>query len=232
MIELDVVRQLAKQALTIATPRGTLDLSLWDRSKRLVCNVEHICKLPELSISRQQIDHLCLATATYFSDAGLARHLERENLGVNSGSYVTYGDDLSDICAEVVTAKLTGVAEKAKIEKINQIIIESNIRSTKRVEAMVLSDARNLEDMGVIGILNEFKRYVIDSKSISDALQSWKSKIDYRYWQARLKDGFRFESVRKLAEQRVAAAESFMNQLRIEAEAQDLQELTAHSVQV
>jgi len=95
---------------------------------------------------------------------------------------------------------------------------------------MILSDARNLDDMGAMGIFNEFRRYIIGGKSICDALQSWKMKIDYRYWQARLKKSFRFESVRKLAEQRLSAAEHFMNQLEVETEAQDLNELIAESL--
>ena len=92
---------------------------------------------------------------------------------------------------------------------------------------MILSDAQNLDDMGATGIFNEFKRHVAQGKGVTDALQSWKKKIDYRYWQARLKESFRFESVRKLAQQRLSATEYFMNQLKIEHSAKDLEELSA-----
>ena len=56
-------------------------------------------------------------------------------------------------------------------------------------------------------------------------MRSWQSKIDYRYWDARLKKSFRFESVRSLAQQRLLSAESFMEQLKKEAEGVDLVEL-------
>jgi hypothetical protein len=81
-----------------------------------------------------------------------------------------------------------------------------------------------------VGIFNEFRRYVVHGKGASDALQSWKRKIDYRYWDARLKESFRFESVRKLAAQRFTAAEYFMNQLAVENAARDLEELVIESL--
>ena len=76
MCELDIIRDLAKQALTITTPTGDIDSFLWDRGQRLVCNVEHICRLIEAAKTNFQIDHFCLKVATYFSDAGLARSLQ------------------------------------------------------------------------------------------------------------------------------------------------------------
>ena len=97
-------------------------------------------------------------------------------------------------------------------------------------ESMILSDARNLEDMGAVGLFHELRRYVIHGKSISDILESWKRKIDYGYWQARLKESFRFEPVRQLAEERFAAAVYFMNQLTVENGAHDLEKRLLESL--
>ena len=99
----------------------------------------------------------------------------------------------------------------------------------KMLEAMILSDASNLDDMGAIGIFSEFKRYIIGGKGVSNVLHTWKRKIDYKYWQARLKESFRFESVRKIAEQRLSTAEYFMNQLKVENTASDLEESSIDS---
>ena len=79
-------------------------------------------------------------------------------------------------------------------------------------------------------IYNEFRRYVIHGKGVSDVLESWKRKVDYRYWQARLKESYRFDSVRKLAERRFGATEYFMNQLDVEHGARDLEELVLESL--
>lgn len=229
MSDFDTIKDLAKQAVTIPTLTGAADNFLWDRAQRLVRNVELICQLPEIAETDLQIDRFALCTATYFSDAGLARHLEAGKTEAKPAFSDAISDELLNFCTEVIKEKLAGAVEKARIEKINRIITESVNRFTRMTEAMVLSDARNLDDMGAVGIFNEFKKYVIGGKGISDVLGVWKRKMDYRYWQARLKKSFRFESVRKLAEQRLAAAEHFMNQLRTETEARDLKELSVNS---
>ena len=231
MLELDIVRDLAKQALTIRTLTEGLDNSLWDRAQRLVRNVEYIWRLPELTKAGLSIDRFCLITATYFNDAGLARYLQthstaaKSTFTAKSASSNANNVDLMAFSAKVIGEKLSGAVEKAKIEKINRIITESSGRFTRMTEAMILSDARNLDDMGATGIFNEFRQYVIGGKGVSEAVQNWQKKIDYRYWQARLKKSFRFESVRRLAERRLFAADSFMNQLKVENTAVDLEEL-------
>ena len=225
MSELDTVRNLAKQVLTVPTLTGELDNSLWDRVRRLVRNAEYICRLPELAKPELQIDRFCLYAATYFSDAGLARYLDHGKTSDKLSVPDANSSDLLDFCTAVVEEKLQPCIDPARIEKINRIITEASNRFTTMTEAMILSDARNLDDMGAAGIFMQFKRFVSDGKAVSDALKGWKRKIDYRYWQARLKESFRFESVRKVASRRLIAAEHFMNQLKVEAEAGDLEEL-------
>jgi len=226
MFKLDGIRELAKQAVTLQAPAGGVDNSVWDRAERLVRTVDYICGLPELAQSSVQIDRFCLIAAAYFNEAGLARYLstkeQRGAFGLNEAN----GGELLDLSTEVVKETLADTVERAKIEKINRIIVESGSRSAGMMEAMILSDARNLEDMGAAGVLNEFRRFVCCGRGICDVVQNWRKKKDYRYWQARLKEGFRFEPMRRLAEQRLLAAEQFMKQLEVEAEAQDMKELS------
>lgn len=235
MSELDIIRDLARQALIVPIITSNPDSSLWDRALRLVRNVEYIRRLPELAEASLPIDRFCLVSATYFSDAGLAHHLEQTRASQSSKGKAadlacwqagSNGNGFLDVSADVVTEKLAGIVEKARIERINSIITESGSHLTQRTEAMILSDARNLDDMGAVGIFNELKRYVIGGKGVCGVLQNWKRKIDYGYWQARLREDFRFEQVRELAERRLATAEHFMNQLKAEAQALDVEELS------
>lgn len=224
MSKLDTIRELAKQAVTVRASAGSIDCSLWDRAQRLVRTVEYICGLPELARSSMQIDRFCLMAATYFNEAGLARYLGSNEHGRAFGPNEGNGEEMLELSTEVVEEVLADTVERAKIEKINRIIVESGSRSAGMMEAMILSDARNLEDMGAAGVLNEYRRFVCCGRGIRDVVQSWRKKKDYRYWQARLKEGFRFEAVRGLAEQRLSAVEQFMKQLEVEAEAEDLKE--------
>lgn len=229
MSELDIVRNLAREVLAIPTLSGELDNSLWDRAQRLVRNAEYICRLPELADTAAAIDRFCLTAAAYFSDAGLAQQFKSHQGVLSIAPSDLDSGDLLDSSAQLASQKLTGVLEPARIQKIGRVITECGDRLTRMTEAMVLSDARNLDDMGAVGIFNESKRCVVVGKGASDALQSWQKKVDYRYWQARLNEGFRFAQVRRIAEDRLAAAERYMDQLKVETEALDLEGLAVEA---
>jgi hypothetical protein len=186
--------------------------------------------MPELLDKSVPVDRFCLIAATYFADAGFARWADAEDTSSRLVLSDVSQTDLRDFSTQIVTDRLSGALAGPKIEKIDKIIVESSNRFTEMIEAMILSDARNLEDMGAVGLYHEFRKYVIHGKGVAEVLDSWKRKIDYRYWQARLKESFRFESVRKLAERRFSAAEFFMNQLQVEHSARDLEELLLESL--
>ncbi|MFC1739595.1 hypothetical protein ACFL1G_11205 [Planctomycetota bacterium] len=61
MTELDIVRGLARQVLTTSPGRPETEGWLWDRTQRLVCNVKHICRLPELAKAAPQIDFFLIS---------------------------------------------------------------------------------------------------------------------------------------------------------------------------
>ncbi|UCE98619.1 MAG: hypothetical protein JSV82_05365 [Planctomycetota bacterium] len=229
MSELEIVRELARESLTAAASTVELGAFLWERAQRLVRNAEYICQLPELGEAGLQVDRFCLVSAAYFSGAGLARYAGGKGLGAKSGLNDVNDDDLLELSVQVAEQKLAGAIEKSRIEKITRIITESGSYFTRMAEAMVLSDARNLDDMGLVGILNEYGRYICRGKGVSDILKSWQRKKDYRYWQARLEEGFRFPPVRKLAEQRLCTAEEFMDHLNMEAAGRDLEGLVVRS---
>lgn len=225
MSELDVIRDTAQQLLIVPTLSGEKDNFLLDRTQRIVRNVEHICRLPELTANNLLIDRFCLIAAAWFSDTGFAKYLDEQDLSSRIVLSDITAADIRDFSTQIVNDKLSGALNGQKIDKINKIIIESSNRFTNMTEAMVLSDARNLDDIGAVGIFNEFRRYVVHGRGVTDVLQSWKRKIDYQYWQARLKEGFRFDSVRQLAQQRFEAAQFFMNHLSDENNAKDIEEL-------
>jgi len=225
MSELELIKVLAEQALTVITPAGTSDNFLWDRAQRIAGNVEQICRLPELASADLRIDRFCLISAAYFIDAGLAkRSTTRSRTPVITPAEANAAE-LRDISTQVVTEKLTRAVPAARIDKINKIIIESGNRLTRMTEAMILADACSLDDIGAVGIFSELRRCAILGKGAADAVRSWKRKLDYRYWDARLEEGFRFESVRKIAAERFRVMESFMSQLTIETIGQDLEEI-------
>jgi hypothetical protein len=222
--ELDAIYQIAQKRMTFPAPSGARDNWLWGRALRILQNVDHICRLPELAEQAISIDRFCLVAATYFADSGLA-HFASNQKGAQQWPPADVANaDLCTVSTQTVSESLADVITDSRIDKINKIITGSFDRFTDVTEAMVLSDGRGLEDLGAAGLLDGFRGQIIGGKGVSDILESWKRKIDYGYWQARLKESFRFVAVRQIAERRFSAVEQFMSQLATENAAVDMQE--------
>ncbi|MCF7957724.1 MAG: hypothetical protein K9M57_04670 [Phycisphaerae bacterium] len=223
MADLTVIKEIAGQVLSVPTIKGTPDRYLIDRSNRILRHCGNISQLTE--VKRFQVDHECMQIATLFRDAGFARYADQED---NTNRMVLADltdDDMRDFSSQVVQEKLGGLLNARQIERVCSIIIESGKRGTSLIEAMILSDARNLDDMGAIGIFNEFRRYHVHGRGVTEAIKSWNRKVEYEYWNARLRESFRFDSVRELARSRMETAMEFMTKMNIENLAIDLEEI-------
>ena len=230
MTHLETVKQLAQQLLMAPSTMGLANTWLWDRTQRIVRNVDTICNLPEIAEANIAINRFCLTSAAYFADSGFTNYSGTDT--PDSGLVLSDINvaDLREFSAQLVSEHLSSHIEQVRIDKINRIILESNNRFCEMPEAMILSDARNLDDIGMVGLFNDFCACGVHGKGVSDALQSWKKKVDYRYWQARLKEGFRFDSVRQIATARYEQAESFMYQLEIENSTKDIEEVKIEQI--
>ncbi len=223
MTEMVIVREIAEKVLAIPTAKGNADRYLIDRANRILRHCGGIAQLNE--VKRFQVDQECLNIAAMMRDSGFARYANQEDDFARMVLADLTDDDMRDFSAQVVQHRLSGVLNPRQMERVCSIIIESGRRDTNLVEAMVLSDARNLDDMGSVGIFNEVRRYLVHGKGVTEALASWKRKIEYEYWVARIREGFRFESVRLIARQRLQAAQTFMDSLEAENMAGDLEKM-------
>lgn len=231
MSKLDLIKKIAKAALTINSLNNGSDNFLWDRGVRLANNVSYISQLPDVAGTTAALDSFSLLTAAYFNDAGLAQYLKNKSNNLKPLLSPDKTDHLLELCTEVVRQSLAKEIENQKIDKVICIIIESYSNTTPKIEARILSDARNLDDIGAVAIFNEFRQYFFTGKGIDNALKSWRRKIDYGYWKTRLEKSFQFESVRKIAESRLSSADCFMNQLKLETKAQDIQKFLGKTEQ-
>ena len=223
MADLQVFKEIAEQVLEIPTLKGTPDGYLIDRAYRILRHCGGIARLGE--VQRFQIDHDCLYIAAMFRDAGFAHYANQEDKVSRMVLADLTDEDTRDFSTQIVQEKLTELLTSERLERVCGIIIESGKRNTTIIEAMILSDARNLDDMGTIGIFNEMRCNILRGRGVADALTGWNRKIEYDYWTARLREGFRFESVRSIAEQRLITARKFMAQLDIENKAADLEKI-------
>ena len=223
MTDLNIIKEIAQQALAIIAIKGTADRYLIDRADRLLRYCGHISQLNDVQCF--QVDRQCLNIAALFRDSGFARYANEQDRSARIVLADLTDEDLRDFSAQVVQEKLTPLLNPRQMERTCSIILESGNRDTTLIEAMILSDARNLDDVGAVGIFTEFRRYAIHGRGVSEIQASWNRKIEYDYWSARLRESFRFEAVRKLAEQRLKTAEQFMARLDVENRAADLEDM-------
>ena len=223
MVDLGVITEIAEQVLAVPTIKGLPDRYLIDRAGRVLRHCGNIAQLKEVQCF--QIDRECLHIAALFRDAGFARYADQGNTVCRLVLADLSDEDLRDFSTQVVQERLVGLLNPRQLERVCSTILESGSRETTLIEAMILSDARNLEDMGAVGIFHECRRYVVHGRGVTEALSSWKRKVEYDYWSARLRESFRFEAVRELARKRLVVAERFMQQLALENRAGDMEDL-------
>ncbi len=119
------------------------------------------------------------------------------------------------------------VLEPRQLARAAQAIRDCNLRSTDLIEAQLLSESENLEEIGAIGIWRLARKCLAEGRSIVDMLNSWSRQREYHYWEARVNEGLRFDFTKRLAQQRLARMERFMVQLADESQLQDFSELVA-----
>jgi hypothetical protein len=79
-------------------------------------------------------------------------------------------------------------------------------RVPKLPDARVLADAVNLEDFGVSGLIVQTIQLCRQGDGLTQLMDGAEKRELYGYWDARLKDGFHFESTRRIAHDRLENA--------------------------
>lgn len=230
MTDIDIVKQQAQELLTYKTASDTQSSCLWHRAQRLVRTASYISQLSELMDTNLLIDRFSLSAAAYFSDTGFEKYALANSLSITEVIADMPNNNIKDYSARIAAQTLEGKLPEQKIQRIVKIISESADRFTNVTEAMILADAQSLDDMGIAGAFNEMRRYAIQGKSCQDFIEGWNRKIEYQYWDARIKEGFRFDSVKEIALQRLESANAFVAQLADENQAQDLETLITSTV--
>ncbi len=215
MIDNDEIIEIAKQVLLAPAFDGQTDNWLWDTAKRIERNVNAICQSAEIQRANLAIDLFCLKAAVYFFQTGLIRAA-----GGNSAPYLDPAE-ITRLSTLVVTEKLSKVVDAKRIQKINDILIQTCEKTTRLNEAKILSDAINLDDIGAVGVFNQARDCTLQKKSIAQLINSYKKKADYGYWQARLAESFHFKTAAKIANKRFAIMTTFMQNLEKESSSLD-----------
>jgi hypothetical protein len=110
--------------------------------------------------------------------------------------------------AELLVVTFGQDVEEALLDQTTRLLHELPQRTPMLDEARLLADAVNLEDFGIIGLMNQAIQLARQGEGVWAINDGCEKRELYGYWEARLKDGFHFEPIRELAGQRLATARS------------------------
>jgi len=227
MIDISGIEKRANKALKLSFSYEFSRKFLVERASRVAASCRYISRIDEVRELDVNIDIDSLLVAAYFTYTGLAKFL-KENNGFADLALISEKNQLIlDYSIEEIKDSLKDTLKKDIIEKSSRIIIESSENNPIIIEAKILSDARNLDEIGAVGIINEIREIMCSGRSVTNFLKSWQSKIDYGYWQARINESFHFDTVKKLAEQRFSSADFFVKQLLFESQCRDIKGIVA-----
>jgi len=185
--------------LTVVEAGGVRGLRLIEEGKRLCKRVKQFVKqrLDENGLDQDALELACFALQLPSRNA---KSLIPGKMGqVN----------LRDRCeqaAELLISMAADYVEPELLERATTILREMPHRNTRMNEAKLLADSVNLDDFGITGLIMQAMQMSRQNAGVEQVADGFQKRREYGYWEARLKDGFHYEPVRKLARQRLKYA--------------------------
>ena len=223
----DRLWERAHEDVCVQVPGECPDLVVWEHSRRVAQLADAIASVPEAT--GRGVDPIALTAAGLYHDAGWVIQVRAGALAHRDLLLKPTPDVLRELAADWLLTQLEGIVPPASLELAARAIRCCNDRQTDLIEAQILAEAENLDDIGPQTICAMLRKQRAEGKTLDDLLSAWQRQEEYHYWQARIKEGFRFPSVRAVAERRWRALRRFMNDLRVSIQLEDLVEIKGRS---
>jgi hypothetical protein len=190
------LRQRVGRALAIVDEHGTHGPRLLDDAHRLWQRVQALLQLgliaPDADAEALELSCYALQLPMRSAENLPAGKLGRTNLR-----------DRTEQAAELLVGAAGTEAPEELIDRATNILLAVPHRIPESEEARLLADALNLDDFGMIGLINRAIQLGRQGDGVTEVAKGNSKRDEYGYWEARLKDGFHFEQVRRLARQRL-----------------------------
>ena len=214
----------AAESLLILNGEGnSRDLWLWEHTRRVMRLAQMLSLLPEVrEVGDDQPDQDTVTLAAMFADAGWAIQVRRGEIGHWQVHKRPTNDIQRELGVGAMQEHAVGHMSREKLEVAVMALRECNDRYTKVPEARILSEAENLDEIGIMYVLRQFRQFQAEGVSLDQLVVNWSRHLEYRYWDARINDCLRWETTRHIARERLKSVEQFMLALARDRGASDL----------
>jgi hypothetical protein len=188
------VTKRMERALNEADGPGATGPRLVDDARRLWHRVQQFIALgliPAVS-ETDALELACYALQLPFRRNKAPGKLGRTNL-----------KERAEQAAEMLVGLLGGEVDELLLDRSTRLLQELPHRSPMLDEAKLLADAVNLDDFGITGLFLQAIQLARQGDGLHQLIEGAEKREQYGYWDARLKDGFHFEIVRQMAQQRL-----------------------------
>ncbi|MEA2708606.1 MAG: uncharacterized protein QOF78_1207, partial [Phycisphaerales bacterium] len=187
------LRQRLTRALAVVDDHATRGPRLMDDADRLWRRVQALLKLELIPSASADVDALELACYALELPMRSSSNLPAGKLGR------TNLRDRTEQAAELLVGAVGNEAPEELIDRATNILLAMPHRNPASEESKLLADALNLDDFGVIGFVTRAIQLGRQGDGVNQVAEGNDKREQYGYWDARLKDGFHFDPVRKLA---------------------------------
>ncbi|MBK8915959.1 MAG: HD domain-containing protein [Phycisphaerales bacterium] len=211
MAQMERVGPLVRQALTLRDEQGRTDLWLLEHSERVVQLSRAIAELPELQGRRMDLAALELAALCH--DLGWAIQVQQGRFDRWQVLSRPTSDLQRELAAGWMVEQLAHLLSPDELERATETVRVCNNRTGAFLEARLLNEAENLDDIGLLHVLRQFRQVQAEGRPLEQLVSGWQRQQEYQYWEARINDCLRFEATRRLARRRLADVDGFIRGL-------------------
>ena len=212
MTQREQLWQCARRDLVLCTPEAREDVFLWEHSRRVAANAVRLASLPEVATGGS-LDAIALEAAAWYHDSGWAfqyREGEVKRAEILARPTSVHQRELgAKLLGESLGAHLRG----GPLESALNAILRMNERPSATPEAQILCDAESLDEIGNLSLLAMLRRHAWEGKAIDEAVRTWKSQREFKFWEARINTSFHFEVSRRMAVDRLARLDQILHEI-------------------
>jgi len=191
-------RARLEKALGVVDEHDTRGPRLVDDARRLWRHVRHVLSLDLVTLAAPEdaLELACYAWQLPVTRARTAAAGKPARTSIR---------DRAEQAAELLVSSTgdDGLIDEALVDRATRIVHDVAQPKPTLDESKVLADAINLDDFGLIGMLQQFSNHIRQGDGVMQLLDSANKREQYGYWDARIKDSFHFEPVRQIARKRL-----------------------------